>query len=220
MALVRDPIARARSTKTPLQAARLHDELEAELAMNPDVDGTDWERDAEEALQLLNSRHPDLADVDRDGQTPTGWAPRLSSRAQDWVRDGDHPRPVRKRPASPGRRKSSSATRRGSSGRSAVAGAADNLGVTAATSTATDVALGAIRVGLGLALCYLLLTPRGSRALSTILSSVSGAFHTFVAPLDPLANLGQPAAGSAPSTTTAPKNLATGPRGQNYRKGP
>jgi hypothetical protein len=86
------------------------------------------------------------------------------------------------------------------------------LGVQDVGGGLSDITLAFLRVGLGLALVYFLLTSRGSRGLGAVLGAVSGGVRLFVAPADPLkpgtlgALSGAPA--RAPARATAPP---TGP---------
>lgn len=246
MALVKDPVGRAQGVKTPLQGARLYDELETELGMNAQITGTDWETAAEQAVTILKGRFPDVDVYDgqdgprisREGTKPGGWAPSPSRAAGDFAH-GHAPTPHggRRRSAhSPAPVKQASKPSRGSSGSRQVGGGgrasssfrapsvrqvSRAVGATGAASSATDVTFGAIRVMLGLALVYLLLSPRGSRGLSLILNSVGKGFRGILsARTDPLDLLGKPSTSSSTSSTgSTPARPATSAAGNAIRAG-
>lgn len=80
--MTQTPLTDARRARTRLQAARLHQTLEAELSLNDNLT-EDWVLDAEAAIQLLESHYPlaDLRDTDISAGRG-GWVPPLSPDAR------------------------------------------------------------------------------------------------------------------------------------------
>lgn len=80
MALVKDPQAKARGAKTRLQAARLKEELEMELALNDEAPAA-WEEQADAALDILSERFDNLTDEDWT-HSNAKWSPSISNGAK------------------------------------------------------------------------------------------------------------------------------------------
>jgi hypothetical protein len=207
MALVKDPVARARKANTKLAAARLHLELESELGLNDDAP-QEWESEAEEAIAILEAKagEQDWGDL-RDAptinpETGAGWTPSLSRRASGKLGQPDEPdRPAEKSATSPGSSQDGHHERRRARARSArqrhaahaaassALDAADNLpGFASARQLASVAAWGA----LGLSLLYLLLrdseNPRRGwpSAVQAAVSSITNGVMAIVRPVDPL----------------------------------
>ncbi|HUR85652.1 MAG TPA: hypothetical protein VMY78_09925 [Solirubrobacteraceae bacterium] len=233
MALVKDPLTRAQSVKTPLQARRLRDDLEIEIALNTDLPA-DWEREADKAVDVLNERYGsgELDKLDPEGAGKKGWTPTPSRGAQKGIDNGGAPkRPAptstrdasrssttsstgrnggrRSSPGAGGRPSSRGARRRGGglfSGK-----AAEQTGIPSAARSASQLALQALGLMIGLSLAYLILAGTrgrpnaGIKAVERFAQGTSNFVHILVAPVDPLNAVARKRA----ATAAAAKSRAT-----------
>jgi hypothetical protein len=200
VSLPADPLAAAGKVQTIGQAAKLNDELEAELALNDELD-PEWEKNAEAARDQLADRFGgfDALHAKTQGRAP-----------KPVVKDGQVIKP--KKPAKPaktskpaagkpagkgspaGRGRASAGTsktggrrRASSSGARRFAGGlvgdvAQQSGSTAAGSMGLWVLAGTI----GLTLLYVLISGRGPQAVTWSASSLVRGLTWFMAPTDPL----------------------------------
>jgi hypothetical protein len=194
VALVKDPVARARSVNSELAAARLHTELEAELGLNDQLpDG--WEQQAEQAVGLLEQRFggaEHLRDVDTAGQGKGGWTPSLSpgarrgegSRQPAAPRRGDHAQRPPRRAGGP-----RTSPRRGPLPRTV-----RRLGgqAIAGTATASELIMYVLGGTLAIVVLQTILrnaqgAPRGRAAVEVLARGVNYGIDAFVRPVDPLA---------------------------------
>lgn len=88
--------------------------------------------------------------------------------------------------STPARRPASTPARRRPASSRTARRVADVTGATQLANTTADYAIGALRVALGLALVYLLLSPKGSRGLAGVLNGVASMTTLLLAPVDPL----------------------------------
>lgn len=205
MALVKNPVQRAHAAKTPLQARRLREELEVELALNDSLP-PGWETEADHAIDILNERfgRAELDKIDPAGRGAGGWSPSYSPAASEAASGGAtdasrgssappeiKPAPVRRRPSSPGGARGRSRGRRGDGGLFS-SRAAEQTGIPGATRSAGQIALRTFGLMIGLSLTLLLLrnasrsAPNRS-AVELFAGSVSSAVQTVVrADVDPL----------------------------------
>jgi hypothetical protein len=216
MGYVKDPVARAQGAKTKVQAARLHQELDAELGLADH--GADWDAQAEQAMDVLEAKageHDwgDLADLDATtAYTHAGgghrlahtWAPRLSRRASHRLdqADGDTPKRLRRggHPAGrpepkPSPRKRAARQRVGAlleAGRGDLSAAYGALPDIPGAGTTRELATAVIAGALALSFLFLLLrdseNPRRGwpSAVQTAVASVTNAIMAIVRPVDPL----------------------------------
>lgn len=202
MARVRDPLSRAKSVKTARQAARLHQELEVELALSDDLPA-DWEAEAERALEELERAFPgvDLRD-ETTAQGPKGesWGPSYSRGADagerkrtDTDRQSARPKePRRSRGSDPAGRSSSRRpagrrSRRGRRGRGPAGRAFEQTGIPGAGRSTAQTALQLAGLMIGLSLLYLVVAnPRGAQAVQYVANGLATVVELVVAPVDPL----------------------------------
>lgn len=169
-------------------AARLHNDIEAELAL-----GSYSEEDSEageEALRHLEATYPGVQHASRNITDP----PALSRSAETTL-DAPPP-PLQARPrgqAHAGGRVARAtvvhATRRPARGRArSTAGRLfDQTGIPAAGASATQLLMRTLGGIAGLAFAYVLLTPRGSQAISLASGGVTRSLAALASPaVDPL----------------------------------
>lgn len=204
MAIVKDPVARARrlSDGQRREAAQLHVNLETELGLNPDLP-PEYEAEAEEAIGILESRFGG-ADGLRELSTDRGLVPSLSrgaQRAEDGPSSTGSKSPARSGRAAPaggkqGRQRSTSSGRRRSSRRRSGSGSRtlDRTGLPGAADTASGLALQLVGVTVALVLLFVLVRPRAGGQSQSGAEALTGAARVFVnglrlviAPTDPLA---------------------------------
>lgn len=197
MAVVKDPIGKARAANTPRKAARLIAELEPELALNTSLpDG--WEQEAEEALRIVKAAHPQAEEMSYQLDTPVTVS-RATQQAQAGPQDPATPKSAASRngggaPAktpgsrssSPGRaaRRAPARGRSGGRGRRAGRSAWRATGIPSATSGTTRTVMGLIGGALGLTFLYLLLS--NPKAVQIAAGGAAGLVRGLVAPVDPL----------------------------------
>lgn len=213
MALIKDPLGRAAKASTALQAARLYQELDAELALNDSLPAG-WEADAEAAQAQLRSRfpgedleHPDNAQGDKIG----GWGPSLSrsskrelgagDQADDDTKDSPGPKSPAagaraRRPKSSGAGAGGSGAGRRASGRRAGSRSSRAgrgvIGAALPGPGAGQLLVTVIGGTVGLILVYVLLRSseaagKGSNVIDTVGRGLVSGLHVLVAPVDPLA---------------------------------
>ena len=218
---LRDPVGQARQASTRLQAARLHQTFESELALNDELPD-DQERDLDEAVGILNTRAQemgwgDLRDADPAGGGAQGWVAPLSTGARKSLRAADvdtsDARAVRehvsrRRRGGPGRRGAGRARRgsplstprraRSQLSRGAAAVAPGPIGVTA------GLAWDLFAAGVGLSLFYLLLTR--STVTTKAITGIGNGFRRLASPYEDL--IGAPKATAATAARPAGGGLA------------
>lgn len=228
MAVVKDPVGRARKAKTPLQAARLREELEMELALNTSLDPA-WEREADEAVTLLNDNFDDLDSVDIAGTGRDGWTPSTSRGANKGLDPpaAAKPKPAGAKPAAKaagakagakGSGRQAAAKGKRGRGRSATGGRLlASTGIPAAGRSASRVIMQTLGLLLGLSLLYLLLTnsqksPAGKSAVELFTTGIAGTVAAIVQPIDPLnaAARAQAAGRKPPAGTPTGADVAGG----------
>lgn len=212
-----EPLEEVQMVETPQQAARLRLEFEHLLA-KPNQD-PDFAADLRDGIRELDRRWPT---AEHEGLIATeqelgGLGGELRAHRQRRRRDAGvdateaaRRRRQREHPASSkggprrsatqgqtprrGRTSSASSSR---AGRGVTRRAADVTGATQLAATTTDLVLMALRTGLGLALLYLILSPKGTKGLSGALNGVSSIVNLLIAPVDPLGGGGRRAPTSA-----------------------
>lgn len=195
MSIIADPLARARATKTRLQAKRLYSDLDTELGLNDQLpDG--YETQAEQALEHLRISFPGVQD---DNPEADGYVPKLSGRAVQNAHSPDpkpepaedHERPSE--PASPRAQRAQRArtiVRRGRGGSSRGRGGGSLLGglgrvPVAGQATTSQMAMLILGGTVGLSLLYLLLA--NPQAVELGAGGAGRLFRGFVSPhVDPL----------------------------------
>jgi hypothetical protein len=236
MALVKDPVARARKVSTPLQARRLLDELEIELVLNDDLP-VGWEAQAEAAIEVIDQAYsrdeldainPETAgfpstspNASRSlGDTPVKPAAAAPAPSAKPAAAAPPAKPSRRSPTSRGthpgggRRRPSSAGggRRRGRGRGARLPSTPSI-----PGVAEGRAIGAQIVGivLGGSLLYLLLTdaehPKSwGAAVPTAIKGVTTALSAIVGLGDPLRRAAKPVVITGlPAQGTLAHELAT-----------
>jgi hypothetical protein len=213
-----DPLAAAARVQTPLQAARLNDELETELALNDELDPA-WEAAAEQARDQLAER---FGGFDALHEKTQGKQPKSA------VKDGTVVKP--KKPAAAERAPSAKTskepaprTARGSgspAGRGRASAGSTKTGrrrtprgvrrfagqVAAPYGDAGSLGLWLVAGSIGLALLYVLISGRGPDALKWSTATWTRALRAFLLPTDPLARSTStgPATGADAPATTGP----------------
>jgi hypothetical protein len=242
VSLVTDPTARAAAIGDGQRsaAAQLHADLEAELALNDDLDPA-WEQNAENALDDLEGRFGGAERL-RELGVDRGKTPRLSGGARKGL-NGPHEgrrrsgsgsgstagAPAGGPKASGGRRAAtggrSTPARRGSrragrGGRS-LGRAWQRTGVPGAADNATGVALQLAGLTIGLVLLYSVVRGRGPEAVQIASRSFLSGLRLFVSPIDPLGkapSAGAPA-GRADFLARTPGYLSVVQPGNAYERG-
>lgn len=232
MAVPKDPLAAAAKVRTELGAARLNDDLETELAMNPELDPL-WESRAEQARDELASRFGGfdrLHEVNTTNRRTAGVhgdrrrrKPATSSKpANSPTSPSSTSKPsTPSKPSRAARAKSSAPARLGAG---AAKGAGSAIAATGVTSTAGGFGLWIAGATVLVVLLYVFITGNGPRALQISGGSFVNALRMFIAPTDPLAKRASspapsssPSSGATRSVTHTPITrppLAPGPNGQ------
>lgn len=200
MSVPRDPVGAAAKVKTPLAAARLHQDLEAELTMGGGSElGPGWEAAAESALDDLEKRFggaDELRDMDVSQRTPGGGTLGVAghkSSSQTKTKTASTPAgtPAAGAPAG-GRGRASSAPSRGrrKSKRSSGGRVSNRFGRqvagAAGSGDAGTLAMSLLAGTVVLTLIYVLITGKGPNAIAIFGRSLTNGLHLFMAPVDPL----------------------------------
>jgi len=219
VSIIADPEARANRATTMLQASRLYADLDAELALNPDLPAG-YEAKAEDALTILRDRFPGVADKVND-VTEDGYFPKLSTPAKDAMTDVN---PAAKK--EPGASRGSAGPPRGSTsrprgaqprhlgtlgfptrrrrGRGGVRQVLSPAGQVPGVQTASQLGMRVLLGVVGLSGLYLLVNEQGNgpRAVGLTLGATSNALHSLISPHgDPL----RPGAHRAAAAAAAPQ---------------
>jgi hypothetical protein len=220
MANLDTAVSRAHKVKGPEEAARHYADVDTELGLGDYTE--DQAEQGEEALRVLEERYPGIRQHSHDKVAGGGHTPRLSRRAKrnldqptPSARRGSHPRTgsTRRPPPAPTRRPA-----RRPSTPSWGRGAWQATGIPSTTMSASQMAMRTLGGIAGLSFLYLLLSPRGSRAVSLTGSGLTHSLQALVDPaVDPfrvgsLTKAAAPAA-AAPARAPAPSrtiNPATG----------
>jgi hypothetical protein len=200
-----DPVADVEYVTDDLAAARLRVEFEHTLRTNTQLT-EDEHAEIRSALAKLDQDWPNahreaLAATEHElygpGGMPRGYRQtRHTLRQEHGVNAGSAARMRRERssPAGASHPRAGGRSRRRSGSRRELVITAGDAGRQAARFTgadtvaagAGDIALATVRIGLGLALAYFLLTSRGSKGFAGVLGAITYGVRAFIAPVDPL----------------------------------
>lgn len=182
--------ARAEEASTPLQAARLHHDLEHELEGSPELEGTPAAQEAERALALLRDR---WGEHEMRNHPASEKPPKISRRAQRGLGQHDEHRdpPAEDKPEREERSKPEP-FRDDNAGLSWLGDRAEDL-VPKGVGKSSDFAMLALRTMVGLSLVYLLVNEQGGGpgAFSGLLNGITDATRLFIGPFDPLGGTAQ-----------------------------
>ncbi|HWE11183.1 MAG TPA: hypothetical protein VG325_17675 [Solirubrobacteraceae bacterium] len=177
---------RARAVRTPLQAARLHNDIDYELAMGEH--NSDDERQGEVALRHLQGRFPGVEEAAREVDRP----PALSRKAGETLASGGHGGRRRRASAPPARPRQRKLDERSGSSARGAAGRSPLSRAGSAASSAYDATgswgqlVGDFFVwGAALSIGYLLITK--AAATGKLFQGITNAVRAVISPhVDPL----------------------------------
>jgi hypothetical protein len=205
MANLDTAVAKAHRVRGPEEAARHYANVDTELGLGNYTE--DQAAQGEEALSVLEQRFPGVRQRSHDKVAGGGHTPELSRRAKHNLdgpeprkREEPHPRAGTRRPspAAPGRRPARSRSRSWGSN------AWQQTGIPSTTLSASQLAMRTLGGIAGLSFLYLLLSPRGSRAVSLTGSGITHSLQALVNPaVDPF-RVGSLTKAAAPATVRPP----------------
>ena len=187
MANLDTAVAKAHKVRGPEEAARHYADVDTELGLGEYTE--EQAEQGEEALRVLEEKYPGVRQRSHEKVAGGGHMPNLSRRAKRNLsepgagprkREQPHPRPASRRPA-PAR----PAARR-SRASSWGASAWQQTGIPSTTLSASQLLMRTLGGIAGLSFLYLLLSPRGSAAVSLTGSGLTHGLEALVNPaIDP-----------------------------------
>lgn len=206
MANLDTAVAKAHKVRGPEEAARHYADVDTELGLGEYTE--DQAEQGEEALRVLEEKYPGIRQRSHQKVENGGHTPNLSRRAKRNLdqppkprsREQPHPRNGARRPTAPAPARRPARSRSQSWG----SGAWQATGIPSTTLSASQLAMRTLGGIAGLSFLYLLLSPRGSAAVSLTGSGLTHALEAFTNPaIDPF-RAGSLTKAAAPATVIRP----------------